>query len=59
MHSHMNLCPGSPTESFSSTQGLSYHFGLSPLSGMKVVKQFSAKPPFGCESKLNEKKHIV
>ena len=60
MHSHMNLCPGSPIESQHSSQGLSNHFGLVPLSGMKVVKQFSVKPPFGCESKLKGKKpHIV
>ena len=51
----MNLCPGSPTESDSSTQGLSNHFGLLPPLGMKVVKQFSLIPPLGCESKSKEK----
>ena len=51
----MNLCPGSPKESDSSTQGLSNHFGLLSPSWMKVVKQFSAIPPFGCKSKSKEK----
>ena len=57
LHSQKNLCPVSPIES-TSTHGLSYNLGLSSSSGMKVVKQFSAKPPFGCLSKLKEN-HII
>merc|ERR1719219_794366 len=45
-HSHINLCPCSPIGSCS-MQGLSNHSGLSPLSGMNEVKQFSLVPPFG------------
>ena len=47
LNSHINLCPGTPTTSFS-MHGLSNHSGSPSLFSLKVVKQFSIVFPLGC-----------
>ena len=52
LDSHINLCPGAVSPSTVSLHGLSYHIGIVPFFGLKVVKQFSVLFPLGCETKV-------